>query len=243
MVLIYCCKIELHDSVYFATREIGRLYETEPVIHNYALCYALGLVDSEIYATTVAEEDSYSYFCSEQVPKYEEHLTPLNQQGIYVTPAHSIHHTSVLNTWKYANNNYHVEMEKTQKNIPSFGRAKEIAPESLFEFFIISQKDIELKNKLPKWIRLGKWMSKAEVEIREITKFDLKPGDFTFPHPLNPLDVMFTHQVISYDVVNMPPVSLIQNVTIKEGQFFKFENPFTSERLKIPAKMEYRFKG
>ncbi len=243
MTIIYCCQLELHDSVYFATREIGRLYETEPVIHNYALCYALGLVDSEIYATTVAEEDSYRYFCSEQVPKYEEHLTPLNQQGIYVTPAHSIYHTSVLNTWKYANNNYHVEMEKTQKNIPSFGRAKEIAPESQFEFFIISQKDIELKGKLPKWIRLGKWMSKAEVEIREITKIELKTGDFTFPHPLNPLDVMFTHHVVSYDVVNMPPVSLIQNVTIKEGQFFQLENPFTSKKLKIPAKMEYRFKG
>ena len=69
------------------------------------------------------------------MPKYAEHLSALNQQGIYVTPARSIHHTSMLNTWKYANNNYHVEMEKTQKNIPSFGRAKEIAPESIFEFF------------------------------------------------------------------------------------------------------------
>lgn len=85
MVFIYRCQIELHDSLYYATREIGRLYETEPIIHNYALCYALGLVDSKIYSTTVAEEHSYRYFCPEQVPKYEEHLTPLNQQGIYVT--------------------------------------------------------------------------------------------------------------------------------------------------------------
>ncbi|MEM7712116.1 MAG: type I-D CRISPR-associated protein Cas5/Csc1 [Cyanobacteria bacterium P01_A01_bin.68] len=243
MNTIYCCQLELHDSVYFATREIGRLYETEPVIHNYALCYALGFIDSEIYATTVPEEHSYRYFCPEQVPKYQEHLTPLNQQGIYVTPAHSIHHTSVLNTWKYANNNYHVEMEKTQKNIPSFGRAKEIAPESQFEFFILSQKDIELKSKLPKWIRLGKWMSKAEVKIQQVAKLEFKTGDFIFPYPLNPLDVMLTNQVVSYDVVNMPPVSLIQNVTIREGEYYQFENPFTYQRLKIPAKMEYRFKG
>ncbi len=243
MTIIYCCQLELHDSVYFATREIGRLYETEPVIHNYALCYALGLVDSEIHATTVPEEHSYRYFCPEQVPKYQEHLTPLNKQGIYLTPAHSINHTSVLNTWKYANNNYHVEMQKTQKNIPSFGRAKEIAPESQFGFFMISQNDIELKSKLPKWIRLGKWMSKAEVEIQPVAKLELKTGDFTFPYPLNPLDVMFTNQVISYDVVNMPPVSLIQNVTITQGKFYQLENPFTSEKLKLPAKMEYRFKG
>ena len=232
MAFIYRCQIELHDSLYFATREIGRLYETEPVIHNYALCYALGLVDSEIYATTVAEEHSYRYFCPEQIPKYEQHLTALNQQGIYVTPARSIFHSSTLNTWKYANNNYHVEMEKTQKNIPSFGRTKEIAPESKFEFFIISEKAL----KLAKWIRLGKWMSKAELKIEEITKSESKNGKFIFPYLLNPLDVMFSHQVISYDVVNMPPVSLIQNITIN-GQYYQIEG------LRIPACMEYRFRA
>jgi CRISPR-associated protein Csc1 len=232
MTFIYRCQIELHDSLYFATREIGRLYETEPVIHNYALCYALSLVDSEIYSTTVSEEDSYRYFCPEQVPKYEQHLTALNQQGIYVTPARSIFHSSTLNTWKYANNNYHVEMEKTQKNIPSFGRTKEIAPESKFEFFIISEKPL----KLAKWIRLGKWMSKAELKIDEITKFDRKNGDFICPYLLNPLDVMFSHQVISYDVVNMPPVSLIQNVKMR-GLYYEFD------KLKIPGCMEYRFRA
>jgi CRISPR-associated protein Csc1 len=234
MAIIYRCQIELHDSLYFATREIGRLYETEPVIHNYALCYALGLVDSAIYATTVSEEDSYRYFCPEQVPKYEQHLTALNQQGIYVTPARSIFHSSTLNTWKYANNNYHVEMEKTQKNIPSFGRTKEIAPESRFEFFIISEKSL----KLAKWIRLGKWMSKAAVEILEEkeVKRSQSATDIIFPYLLNPLDVIFSHQVISYDVVNMPPVSLIQNVKML-GLYYEFD------KLKIPGCMEYRFRA
>lgn len=234
MTIIYRCQIELHDSLYFATREIGRLYETEPVLHNYALCYALGLVDSELYFTTLPEEHSYRYFCPEQVPKYEEHLTPLNQQGIYVTPARAIHHATVLNTWKYADNRYHVEMQKTQKNIPSFGRAKEIAPESEFEFFVIAKKHLTL----PKWIRIGKWASKAEVTIVETqnTQYSTTEKDFTFPYPLNPLDVMFSHQVISYDVVNMPPVSLIKNVKIR-GQYYEFNN------LKIPAQMQYCFSG
>ncbi|MBN3948286.1 MAG: type I-D CRISPR-associated protein Cas5/Csc1 [Nostoc sp.] len=235
MAIIYRCQIELHDSLYYATREIGRLYETEAIIHNYALCYALGLVDSKIYSTTVAEEHSYRYFCPEQVPKYQEHLTPLNQQQIYVTPARSLNHSSILNTWKYANNNYHVEMEKTQKNIPSFGRAKEIAAESKFEFFVISQKEL----KLPKWIRLGKWMSKAEVTVEQLPKPKITEGIFICTHPLNPLDVMFTNQVISYDVVNMPPVSLIQNVQMR-GQYYQFED---IKELKLPVRMEYRFKG
>ncbi|HBE16634.1 MAG TPA: type I-D CRISPR-associated protein Cas5/Csc1 [Cyanobacteria bacterium UBA11149] len=236
MTIIYRCQIELHDSIYYATREIGRLYETEAVIHNYALCYALGLVDSEIYSTTVPEEHSYRYFCPEQIPKYEEHLTSLNQQEIYVTPARAISHSSILNTWKYANNNYHAEMEKTQKNIPSFGRTKEIAPESKFQFFLISQKPL----KLPKWIRLGKWMSKAEVTVEETTKFQRCEGEFTFPYPLNPLDVMFDHRVISYDVINMPPVSLIRNIKL-QGQYYKLDKEF--DNLEIPAQMQYRFRG
>lgn len=234
MAIIHRCQIELHDSLYFATREIGRLYETEPVIHNYALCYALGLVDSEVYSTTVPEEHSYRYFCPEQVPKYEEHLTPLNHHLIYITPARSLNHTAILNTWKYANNRYHAQMEKTQKNIPSFGRTKEIAPESRFEFFALAQKPL----KLARWIRLGKWMSKAEVEIVETqeVKCSTQEQEFTFPHPLNPLDVMFSHQVMRYDVVNMPPVSLIQNVKMR-GQYYEFG------KLKIPALMQYRFRG
>jgi CRISPR-associated protein Csc1 len=230
MTYIYRCTLELHDSMYFATREIGRLYETEPILHNYALCYALGLVDSDRHSTTVSEEHSYRYFCPEQVPKYEEHLTPLNQQGIYITPARAVSHATVLNTWKYANNNYHVEMEKTQKNIPSFGRAKEIAPESQFECFILTQQSLAL----PRWVRLGKWASKAEVEMKELSHIKQSEGDFTFPYPLNPLDVMFTHQVLSYDTVNMPPVSLIRNVRLR-GQCYEVEG------LKIPARMSYRF--
>lgn len=230
MVHLYRCTLELHDSLYFATREIGRLYETEPVLHNYALCYALGLVDSDRHSTTLPEEHSYRYFCPEQLPKYEEHLTPLNQQGIYVTPARSVYHTSVLNTWKYANNNYHVEMEKTQKNIPSFGRTKEIAPESQFECFILSEKPLTL----PRWIRLGKWASKAEVKMQELSTPRQSEDEFRVPYPLNPLDVMFTHQVLSYDTVNMPPVSLIRNVYLR-GYYYE------SEGVKIPARMAYRF--
>jgi len=236
MTLIYRCTIELHDSLYFATREIGRLYETEPVLHNYALCYALGLVDSAVHSTTVSEEDSYRYFCPEQVPKYEAHLTPLNQQGIYITPARSLNHTAVLNTWKYADNRYHVEMQKTQKNIPSFGRAKEIAPESQFECFILTEKPL----KLPSWIRLGKWMSKAKVQLEKLKNVQHhQDGEFFFPYPLNPLDVMFTHRVLLFDTINMPPVSLIQNVKI-QGEYYTAED---SDRLqiKLPAKMQYRF--
>lgn len=50
---------------------------------------------------------------------------------------------------------------------------------------------------------------------------------------------MFTNHVISYDVVNMPPVSLIQNVQIR-GQYYQFD---AIKNLKIPLRMEYRFRN
>jgi CRISPR-associated protein Csc1 len=124
-------------------------------------------------------------------------------------------------------------MEKTQKNIPSFGRTKEIAPESKFECFVISDRSLNL----PKWIRLGKWMSKAEVKIESL-KFKLnREHNFICSHPLNPLDVMFANQVFSYDTINMPPVSLIRNVRMT-GQYYSFEG---LKELQLPARMQYRF--
>ncbi|BAZ50211.1 hypothetical protein NIES4103_28250 [Nostoc sp. NIES-4103] len=223
---VYRLLLILQDPLYFATRELGRLYVTEQYLHNYALTYALGLAKS-------------SYYDAEHIPHYERDLEPLNQQGIYITPARPLESAYVTHTYKFANLSYHVKMDKISKNIPTFGRIRELAPESQFEFFIISQKQIQL----PKWIRLGKWMSKAEVTIQKVTKIELKTGDFTFPYPLNPLDVMFTHQVVSYDVVNMPPVSLIQNVSIRQGQYYEFDNPNKTEKLRLPAKMQYRFKA
>ncbi|MFM6199112.1 MAG: type I-D CRISPR-associated protein Cas5/Csc1, partial [Dolichospermum sp.] len=117
----------------------------------------------------------------------------------------------------------------------SFGRAKEIAPESKFEFFLISEKEI----KLLKWVRLGKWMSKAEITVEKLPPPKTKTDLFTCTHPLNPLDVMFTNQVISYDVVNMPPVSLIQNVQMR-GEYYYFD---AVKNVKIPKEMQYRFKA
>jgi CRISPR-associated protein Csc1 len=236
MTFIYHCQLELHDYLYFATREIGRLYETEAVLHNYALCYALGFVDNPDYDTAIADPaEEYRYFCRHQVPHYRSHLGRLNEAGIYVTPAIALQHTSSLNTWKYADNRYHVEMLKTQKNIPSFGRAKEISPGSEFEFFVISQREPELK--FPHWIRLGKWMSKAKLKTKCV-EFEAKEREFICRLPLNPLDVISSYPIQNFDTINMPPVSLIQNVRAN-GAMYQLN--CDDKKIDIPAKMKFAF--
>ncbi len=67
-------RLTLHENLFFATREIGRLYETGRYLHNYALSYALGLAVAP-------------YHSPDATPRYADDLAALNAAGIYVTPA------------------------------------------------------------------------------------------------------------------------------------------------------------
>ncbi|MGE0683383.1 MAG: type I-D CRISPR-associated protein Cas5/Csc1 [Candidatus Binatia bacterium] len=212
---IYLCRLILHENLYYATREVGRLYETGRCLHNYALTYALGFAAAP-------------YFQAQQVPRYVEELTPLNERGIYVTPARDVDIHYSLSTFKYASNLYHVEMEKGSRNTPSFGRAKEIAVGSIFEFAILSASE---PLRFPRWIRLGLWRSKAEVSWQEFTDLPQRHGAYTSGVPLNPLDVPGQLQV--FDLVSMPPVSLVLNARI-EGSYHALPNG-----IQIPAGMQY----
>ncbi|MBO0797225.1 MAG: type I-D CRISPR-associated protein Cas5/Csc1 [Blastocatellia bacterium] len=223
MTTVLRCDLELQDSLYFATREIGRLYETERVIHNYALCYALGLVASP-------------YFTRHQTPTYRQDMSGLNERGIYVTPARARAAEFMLNTWKYASNHYHVVMEKAQTNTPTFGRAKELTAESLFRFYIITR----ARNiRPPRWIRLGKWMSKARLSFECIVDPPVRRGEFEVKHPLNPLDTFSAYTVTMCDLINMPPVSLIDNART-EGEYFVIESGSQIE-ICLPKNLSFSF--
>ncbi len=41
---LYRADLTLMEHTYFASREVGTLYESEPLIGNYALTYAHGFV-------------------------------------------------------------------------------------------------------------------------------------------------------------------------------------------------------
>jgi CRISPR-associated protein Csc1 len=204
--------------VYFATREMGRLYETGKYFHNFALTYALQLVLSE-------------YYIEEQIPRYQKDLEVLNQQNIYVTPAKPLNCDFLIHTFKLAQTWYHVEMGKPKKNIPGYGRAKELAPESTFLFYVLSGENLTL----PRWIRLGKWMGKAALQVQEIKEIKEKSGSCIVTHPLNPLDLPFSPA--GYDLISMPPVSLVNNARF-EGEYYegKTLNDF---RVVLPKGMRY----
>lgn len=214
---IYYARLTLHEPLFFATRETGRLYETGRYLHNYALSYAFGFAQSP-------------WFHREQVPHYAEDLLPLNET-VYVTPAEPERVTFQLATFKYGEELLHVEMEQASRNTPSFGRAKELAPESTFQCYVLSAAPLTL----PRWIRLGKWHSKALVETEEVA-VQQRSGDYRAASPLNPLDVP-PSILRAFDIVSMPPSSLVANA-LCSGEYYAIR-----AGMGLPVGLRYNVSG
>ena len=216
-MLITICHLELHDYLFYASREMGRLYETERYLHNYGLTYALGLVKSPY--TNLA-----------QVPHYKEDLSELNQQGVYVTPAYPLRHTFSFHTFKMANVNYYNFTPQISSNQVVFGRAKELAPESAFEFFVLSVHEIML----PRWIRLGKWMAKAHVTIKAQGVAQVKRGNYRVDGALNPLDLPLMPE--NCNIISMAPASLVTQA-VCSGDYYELKQE--DRAVDLPVGMSY----
>jgi CRISPR-associated protein Csc1 len=135
-----------------------------------------------------------------------------------------------LATFKYGEEILHVEMKQAERNTPSFGRAKELAPESTFQCYVLSATPLTL----PRWIRLGKWHSKVLVETIVI---DVKErnGPYTAAAPLNPLDVP-ADTLRAFDIISMPPASLVANARCV-GPYYEL-----ASGIGLPVGMRYTFR-
>lgn len=215
------CTLTLQENLYYATREMGTLYETGNFLHNYALTYAL-FNESRIRVP---------YFCASYRPTYAEDLAQVQQGGVYVTPAAPIHIDYLLATWKIGQVSYYRRSEQFGgRNYPAnIGRAKELAPESTFVCYVLSEAELPL----PRWVRLGKWHSKALVECEPV-EFKLGEGGYRAAGPLNPLDVP-AGALRAFDIISMPPSSLVANAQCA-GQHYALKSG-----LGLPAGMRYTF--
>ena len=220
-MFITVCRLVVHDYLFYASREMGRLYETEKYLHNYGLTYALGLVKAP-YTNTV------------QVPRYHEDLNMLNEQGVYITPAQPTRYTFAFSTFKMANVNYYNFTPQISTNQIVFGRAKELAPESTFEFFVVSTTQVQL----PRWIRLGKWMAKGHVQVKTRALAKVKGGSFRVKGALNPLDIDMIPE--NCNIIAMAPASLLTSAYCS-GSHYEIVNSDAQE-IHLPVGMRYQAK-
>lgn len=213
---LYHCTLTLHDNVFFATREMGILYETEKYLHNWALSFALFSINyiPQTYRLQgeMAQKPTYLDTSSER------NLLHLNNFEIYVFPAQPISWSYQINTFKAAQVTYYGKSKQfgdrgADKNYPiNYGRAKELAVGSQYRTYIIAAESI----KIPRWIRLGKWAGKVKVEWIKIPEqvLQTKSGNYNCLHPLNPLDLPKNTRIILYNRIVMPPVSLVSQAQL-----------------------------
>lgn len=202
---VYQGTLTLHEHVYFASREMGILFASEPVLGNYALTYALGLCRSPYYW--------------DGGPRYKQDLMPLNEDGIYVTPGKFEQFYFAFQQFNTQTDTYYsrfdqnaigvIRGQKTRpNNFPQAGKLRMIGIGSRAVFYVLSAQDRELT--LPSYIRLGKFQSKARIQWREIGATPTEVDSVLTTVSLNAADIPANADLRILSLVSIHPAPIIQ---------------------------------
>jgi len=226
-MFVYRLELTLLEKVFFASREIDELFQTEPVLGNYALTYALGLAVTP-----------YRLSEREDRPYYREDLSTLNERGIYVSPGTPLgapaleverFNGMVESYWyKMANNavvsDLAVRLDDARApvtNFPQKGRLRVLSRGNRFYCHVFAHKPLVL----PRYIRLGKFLGKTQVEVAKEWRDppnNLVRGERVAPF-LNPLDLSPETEIGYHDLFNLPPVPLIRNAQLS-GRMYDLDS-------------------
>jgi len=246
---IYRGRLDVLDYVFYATVERGKVYETGAFIHNYALAYALRLAASP-------------YTHQIQKPDYVRELTPLNEWGIYLTPARPLALGYRLTQWNTIRETYGFGKKPQSIGYPDWGFARVLRPGSAFEFYTLVANPTSVpripafENLLagrPAYIRLGKFPAKARIHLVRAQKISEKQGPFTAgvisergraaveqrqsPLLLNWRDIL-ADPVLCDVYPAALPTRLIGNPQFADGRYYLAE--FGEEdRIILPAEMRF----
>jgi CRISPR-associated protein Csc1 len=228
------------EPIFFASRELSDTYYTEGAIGNYALAYALGWARSP-YRLTGKDTGR---------PKYLEELNPLASQ-CYILPAWPVEGTAsfrferfnaLSDSYWYAMTNNRVAtaredlpLKRTGKkpatfrpsNFPQTGRLRVIERGNRFQTLVFGDRA------LPEYIRVGKFMSKVRVDlVQQLQVTYLSQGNHQCRAYLNVADLPSNLNMLSFDLISMPPASLLKNLRF-QGAAWQVGD-FT-----IPAHLEF----
>ncbi|HIK56248.1 MAG TPA: type I-D CRISPR-associated protein Cas5/Csc1 [Synechococcales cyanobacterium M55_K2018_004] len=228
------------EPVFFASRELSDTYYTEGVIGNYALAYAFGWARSP-YRLTGQDTGR---------PRYLEDLTPLHQE-CYVLPAWSAtgsptfrfeRFNALSDAYWYAMTNNRVATAREDvvrvrqgekpntfrpSNYPQTGRLRMIERGNRFHTLVFGDRE------LPEYIRLGKFMSKVRVDILEHQSIVQRPTDrYTSQACLSTADLPPGINLLSFDLISMPPTSLLKNLSF-EGEAWQIGSYI------VPANLQF----
>jgi len=244
---IYRCKLTLMEPTFFSSREVSAYYQTEPLIGNFALAYAFGFCQSP-------------YF-NDGTIHYREHLSALNERGVYVTPATIVgeprfslgqfNAQADAYWYAFANNVIVTRPDGTwaEKQGAAWyvhwpdGRRQKVGLENRpqhgrIRFLAIGNRAVAFvvsqePLQLPAYIRLGKFMSKARVETEETRLQMVKDQEMRIPFLLNPADLPSQMRLNVFDLISVPPTPLVRNAVLS-GWFYRL-----ADGTMLPAGMRF----
>ena len=196
---VYRCELIPKDFLFFVSNEFNTSTYMQPVIHNYALTYALAR--------------QFIVGFQGVTPRYEELETFEN----YATPA------IALQDPKFVTHTYNSVCSRTNRtrsvyNIPSLGRNQKIMPEStVFQFLVFS-----VDGRIPSHIRVGKKSCISEVratklKIVEVVEDPSEPIDVKVCY--NILDLSSNDIILSADMLLMYPSPVARSMTVRAPYF------------------------
>lgn len=199
-----------HDYLWFSSNEISRVSVTLPVLHNYALTYALSYYSYGIYVGST--------------PRYDEDLA---QMPLYCTPADTSYASRTTITYNALDSltlRTSTGFEK-KVNTPMLGRRVYLDPVHEastdrqsgqgYNFYTFTFHG----RKPPSVTRLGKKGSPVRVVWNEIVKprAEYRYGGTRPAHVINPRDVSGT--LLQYIPISIPPHLLLSMVEIADDWF------------------------
>lgn len=241
-MLAYRGRITLREHTYFASRELGILAQTEPLLGNYALAYALGLANAPYRVR------------SRDKPRYAEDLGPLNGRGLYVTPGtFAVDEVRfVLSQFNAQTDTYYSRYDQgaiatkplrmtndkraRAANFPQSGRIRMLGLDSVATCFVLDAADTP-NLFLPSYVRLGKFMSKARIEWTRLEARAVEREAVTVPYLLNAVDLPHSEALRTFIVHNVHPAPLVEQAQLG-GQFWEL-----GDGTLLPAGMRFGVEG
>lgn len=217
-----------HDYLWFSATEISKRSETTPVLHNYALTYALG---------------DFSYWQGPPTPRYE---ADLEQIQLYALPAVSDSATRTRLTYNAVNSRTLQTADKLGSvNAPDLGQRTYLDPVfdtqsgKGFTVYVFTFDGANPKS----LFRLGKKGAALRARWTEVDqpKAVLCDAPVEPTHPVNPLDV--SGEILTYEPMMMPPHLLLRRTQIRDDWFVFAELGGTRHRIHIPRRILARLES
>jgi CRISPR-associated protein Csc1 len=214
---IYRCDLALHDYLFFASTERGKVAETSPFVHNYALTYAMGWVQS-------------AWHNEQQRARYHADLSPIQHR--YITPAQLLRGTSIVMQYNTLSEQLRFEKQRSI-GYPDWGFIKCFKPGTLFRAYVVSQE----QESFPRYIRLGKFMAKTKLDVIDVKSVKQKQGICQTTALLNWNDLQEKPSVFNIQAASLP-TRLITYAFFDEIAFLEASFPGDGV-IKLPLGMRY----